>query len=151
MECKTLFSHKNKKTYFKVSSAKIFMQYAVLQRVIKIKHVMECINITLVWQFHWVSWHLFSGEVEKCEYKTLTLKTPRKPASENVVCLYRLLDILANFSNLVLHTGEQCGPRSDCSRGGVWSLGPHCLQKWLLKSQADDKADDKCCDWQFKG
>ena len=34
-------------------------------------------------------------------------------------------------------------------------LGPHCLQKWLLKSQADDKADDKaddnCCDWQFKG
>ena len=26
-------------------------------------------------------------------------------------------------------------------------LGPHCLQKWLLKSQADDS----CCDWQFKG
>ena len=25
-------------------------------------------------------------------------------------------------------------------------LGPHCLQKWLLKSQADDKADDNCCD-----
>ena len=30
-------------------------------------------------------------------------------------------------------------------------LSPHCLQKWLLKSQADDKADDNCCDWQFKG
>ena len=30
-------------------------------------------------------------------------------------------------------------------------LGPHCLQKWLLKSQADDKADDNCCEWQFKG
>ena len=30
-------------------------------------------------------------------------------------------------------------------------LGPHCLQKWLLKSQADDKADDSCCDWHFKG
>ena len=30
-------------------------------------------------------------------------------------------------------------------------LGPHCLQKWLLKSQADDKADNNCCDWQFKG
>ena len=29
----------------------------------------------------------------------LTLKTPRKPASENVVCLGRLLNILANFSN----------------------------------------------------
>ena len=31
------------------------------------------------------------------------------------------------------------------------NLGPYCLQKWLLKSQADDKADDNCCDWQFKG
>ena len=30
-------------------------------------------------------------------------------------------------------------------------LGPHCLQKWLLKSQADDKADDNSCDWRFKG
>ena len=30
-------------------------------------------------------------------------------------------------------------------------LGPHCLQKWLLKPQADDKADDNWCDWQFKG
>ena len=27
----------------------------------------------------------------------------------------------------------------------------HCLQNWLLKSQADEKADDNCCDWQFKG
>ena len=30
-------------------------------------------------------------------------------------------------------------------------LGPCCLQKWLLKSQADDKADDNSCDWRFKG
>ena len=30
-------------------------------------------------------------------------------------------------------------------------LGPHCLQNWLLKSQADDKADNNCCDWRFKG
>ena len=30
-------------------------------------------------------------------------------------------------------------------------LGPHYLQKWLLKSLADDKAYDNCCDWQFKG
>ena len=30
-------------------------------------------------------------------------------------------------------------------------LGPHCLQKWLLKWQADDKADDNSCDWRFKG
>ena len=30
-------------------------------------------------------------------------------------------------------------------------LDPHCLQKWLLKSEVDDKADDNCFDWQFKG
>ena len=30
-------------------------------------------------------------------------------------------------------------------------LGPHCLQKLLLKSQADDKADNNSCDWRFKG
>ena len=70
---------------------------------------------------------------------SLTLKMPGKPASENVVCLCCLLNILANFSNLFLHTEEQ----SD--------LGQHCLQKRLLKSQTDDKADDNCCDWQFKG
>ena len=40
----------------------------------------------------------------------LTLKMPRKPASENVVCSCRLLNILANFSSLFLHTGKQCGP-----------------------------------------
>ena len=47
--------------------------------------------------------------------EVLTLKTPRKPASENVVCLCCLLNILANFSNLFLHTGKQFGPRSDGS------------------------------------
>ena len=30
-------------------------------------------------------------------------------------------------------------------------LGSHCLKKWLLKSQADDKAENNCCEWQFKG
>ena len=45
----------------------------------------------------------------------LTLKMPRKPASENVVCSCRLLTILANFSTYFLHTGKQYGPRSDCS------------------------------------
>ena len=40
---------------------------------------------------------------------------------------------------------DQTAPREQSDQG------PHCLQKWLLKSQADDKADDNCCDWQFKG
>ena len=30
-------------------------------------------------------------------------------------------------------------------------LRPHCFIECLLKSQADDKAGDNCCDWQFKG
>ena len=30
-------------------------------------------------------------------------------------------------------------------------LGQHCLQKCILKSQTDDKADDNCCDWRFMG
>ena len=38
-----------------------------------------------------------------CKSGHLILKTPRKPASENVVCLCWLLNILAN---LFLHTGK---------------------------------------------
>ena len=45
----------------------------------------------------------------------LALKMPRKPVSESVVWLCSLLNILANFSNLFLNTGKQCGPWSDCS------------------------------------
>ena len=33
---------------------------------------------------------------------TLTLKAPRQPASESVVCLCRLLHLLANFSNILV-------------------------------------------------
>ena len=40
----------------------------------------------------------------------LALKVPRKPASENVISLCHLLNILANFPNLFLHIGKQCGP-----------------------------------------
>ena len=68
----------------------------------------------------------------------LTLKTPRKTASENV-CLCRLLNILANFSNLFLHTGF----RSSL----IW-VHTVCKNE-VLKSQADDKANDNSCDWRF--
>ena len=68
----------------------------------------------------WVPKSMFKEKWENyrriiIKYFSLTLKTPRKPASENVICLCRLLIILANFSNLFLHTGKQCGPWSDCS------------------------------------
>ena len=56
----------------------------------------------------------------------LTLKMPRKPASENVVCLCCQLNSLANFSNLfyIQANGvdlDQTEEQSD--------LGPHYLQK----------------------
>ena len=57
--------------------------------------------------------NLLSAELaQRLTMVNLTLKMPRKPASEKVVCLYGLLNILANFSNLFLHTGKQCGPYS---------------------------------------
>ena len=41
-------------------------------------------------------------------------------------------------------------PDQNAPRGAVWS-GSTLFAKMLLKSQADDKADDNNCDWRFKG
>ena len=41
-------------------------------------------------------------------------------------------------------------PDQTAPRGAVWS-GSTLFAKNDLKSQADDKTDDNCCDWQFKG
>ena len=81
----------------------------------------------------------------------LTLKAPRKTASENVVCLCHLLNIFANFSKLFLAYRQTVWTKIRLLLKEQSDLGPHCLQKWLLKSQAEDKADDNCCDWRFKG
>ena len=47
--------------------------------------------------------------------KNINPLNAKKTCIENVICLCCLLNILAIFSNLFLHTGKQCGPRSDCS------------------------------------
>ena len=39
-------------------------------------------------------------------------------------------------------------PDQTASRGADLA---HCLQKGLLKSEANEKANDNCCDWHFKG
>ena len=57
---------------------------------------------------------------------------------------------LQTFLNLVLHTGKTVWTQIRLLLEEQSDLGPYCLQKWLLKSQADYKADDNCCDWQFK-
>ena len=41
-------------------------------------------------------------------------------------------------------------PDQTAPRGAVW-LRSTLFAKMTLKSQADDKADDNCCDWRFKG
>ena len=105
--------------------ANVFSFYAM----IAIEHVFSCINIRqALWEmlktaasglgFQHLPQDLVNVNAWKTmfdPYNILTLKTPRKTASENVVCLCRLLNILADFSNLFLHTGKQYGPRSDCS------------------------------------
>ena len=81
-------------------------------------------------------------------YYVLTLKAPRKTASENVVCLCRLLNILADFSNLFLHTGKQCGPDL---KEAVWSGSTLFAEMTFKITSRRQKADNNCCDWRFKG
>ena len=64
--------------------------------------------------------------------------------------VYVICWIFLQTFQIYLHTGKQCEPWSDFLEEQSYQ-GPHCLQKWLIKSQADGKADDSCCDQQFKG
>ena len=44
---------------------------------------------------------------------------PRKPVSQNVVCLFHVLNIFAHFSNMFLHTGKHVDPDQTVRRGAV--------------------------------
>ena len=57
---------------------------------------------------------------------------------------------LQTFKTYFCIQANMVDPDQTAPRWAVWS-GSTWLQKWLLKSQADDKADDNCFDWQFKG
>ena len=59
----------------------------------------------------------------------LTLKAARKSASENVICLCRLLNILANFSNLFFAYQQTVWTLIRLLLKEQSDLGPHCLQK----------------------
>ena len=61
----------------------------------------------------------------------LTLKATRKSASENVVCLCRLLHLLANFSNLHFAYRQTVWTQIRLLLKEQSDLGPHCLQQWL--------------------
>ena len=86
--------------------------------------------------------------MKKVPYLHLTLKMPRKPASENlkmssvyVICWI----FLQTFQTYFCIQANSVDPDQTAPRGAVWSGST-----LFAKSQADDKADDNCCDWQFK-
>ena len=58
----------------------------------------------------------------------LTVKAPRKTASENVVCLCRLLHLLANFSNLNFAYKQTVWTQIRLLLKEQSDLGSHCLQ-----------------------
>ena len=58
---------------------------------------------------------------------------------------------LQNFQTYFCVQTNSVDPDQTAPRRAVWSGSTLFAKKWLLKSQADDKADDNCCDWQFKG
>ena len=108
------FYSKNNSLYFQIIPARFSAAGGVFSEYRNGSHGYWNGSVWLWWSVFWwpAVWFWVWGK----NYNfLLTLKRPRKYASENVVCLCRLLNILANFSNLFLHTGKQCGPRSDCS------------------------------------
>ena len=66
--------------------------------------------------------------------------------SVNVVCW----KFLQTFQTFICIQTNSVDPGQTASRGAVWS-GSTLFAKNDLKTQADDKADDNCSDWQFKG
>ena len=57
---------------------------------------------------------------------------------------------LQTFQTYFCIQANDVDPDQSAPGGAVWS-GSTLSAKWHLKSQADDKEDDNCCDWQFKG
>ena len=56
---------------------------------------------------------------------------------------------LQNFQTYFCVQANSVDPDQTTPRGAVWSESTVCKND--LKSQADGKADDNCCDCQFKG
>ena len=67
-------------------------------------------------------------------------------SSVSVVCWI----FLQTFQTYFSIQANSVDPDQTAPRGAVWS-GSTLFAKWILKSQADDKGDDNCCDWHFKG
>ena len=57
---------------------------------------------------------------------------------------------LQTFQTYFCIPAKSVDPDLTAPRGAVWS-GSTLFAKMTLESQANDKADDNCCDWHFKG
>ena len=57
---------------------------------------------------------------------------------------------LQTFQTYSCIQANNVDPNQTAPRGAFWS-GSTLFAKNDFKSQADNKADDNCCDWQFKG
>ena len=82
--------------------------------------------------FYFIYFLIFENgncENNSSDFYFLTLKTPRKPASENVVCSYCLLHLLANFSNIRFEYRQTVWAQIRLLLEEQSDLGPHCLQQ----------------------
>ena len=103
-------------------------QFICLQLIKKKKKRKRKINDT-----EFISVHGYAQPSENYFWRQLTLKTPRKSASENVACFCRLLNILANFFKPIFAYRQTVWSQIRLLLKEQSDLGPHCLQKYLLK------------------
>ena len=75
-------------------------------------HIQQKGKILAICKMHKPVWLFIDLICHMCcvKLESLSAKYAEHPLTKNVVCLCRLLNILADFSNLFLHTGKQCGP-----------------------------------------
>ena len=84
-----------------------------------------CAFCTFEDTFSFEAAHLYNlNRLVKSKYNLVV----RKPASENVVCLCRLLHLLANFSNILFAYRQTVWTKIRLLLEEQSDLGPHCLQ-----------------------
>ena len=94
------------------------------------------------------TWRYVWDNPTEWSWRRLTLKAPRKKASENFVCWSRLLQIIAEHYWRIKYRSKQCGPRTDCSyrsslilvhivcHRGFFNISADEKSRWLLLSLA---------------
>ena len=159
MKCQILSFRKNKENYFKMSSAEFIHSTESVKTQLTVinthppdeRNKSRCLVIgicnlhcystfsRLLWGATIISNNLQrNSAVQICGFGwllvwSLTLKAPRKPASENIAWLYRLLHLLANFSNILFAYRQTVWTQIRLLLEEQSDLSPHCLQQWLLK------------------